>query len=74
MCMGYTLKRKQFVLPQEKLDEVKRMLQVKTEREAVLLSLDEVLKRKGMEELIHLSGKVRFDLTHPQLKRQRASG
>ena len=74
MCMADTLKRKQFILPQEKLDEVKRMLHAKTEREAVLLSLESVLKKKGAEEIIDLAGKVDFRLTHTQLKRQRRNG
>ena len=72
MCMSKTLKRKQFILPQEKLDEVKRLLKAKTETEAVLLSLDEVLRRKHIEDLITLPDKIHFDLTHKELKRQRA--
>lgn len=72
MCMGYTYKRKQYILPQEPLNEVKKLLGVKTETEAVILSLQEVLKRRNMKEIIHLARKFHFDLTQTGLKKQRA--
>jgi hypothetical protein len=69
--MKSTLKRKQFILPQAKLTEVKRLLKARTETEAVILSLEEMIRRKRAGELIDLAGKVHFDLTHRELKRQR---
>ncbi len=69
--MRKNLRRKQFILPQEKLNQVKKLLRAKTETEAVILSLEEVLRKKHREDLMGLPGKIRFDLTHKELKRQR---
>lgn len=71
MCMQSSLKRKQFILPQAKLTEAKRLLKAKTETEAVLLSLEEVIRRRRGRELADLAGRLDFDLTHEELKRQR---
>ena len=65
------LRRKQFILPQAKLDEVKKVLGAKTETEAVVLSLESVLRQKKLREFAHLAGKVRLNLTHKELERMR---
>lgn len=72
MCMRSTYKRKQYILPQNTLNEVRKLLGVRTETEAVIYSLKEVLRSKRMRELIQLSRHVHFDLTHKELKRQRS--
>lgn len=73
MCMKDIFKRKQFILPQKKLAQVKKLLKARTETEAVILSLDAVLRRKNLEELLSLPRKIHFDLSHKELKRQRTS-
>ncbi|HSA58763.1 MAG TPA: hypothetical protein VLJ37_03685 [bacterium] len=65
------LRRKQFILPQDKLAEVRRTLGAKTDTEAVILSLDMVLRRKKLEELAGLAGKVKLGITVKDLLRMR---
>ena len=65
------LSRKQFILPQSKLDEVKKALHVKTDTEAVLLSLEAVLRQKKLEKFASLPGRIPFHLTHKALDRMR---
>lgn len=65
------LRRKQFILPQSKLDEVKKALRVKTDTEAVILSLDTVLRQKKLEKFASLPGHIPFHLTHKDLDRMR---
>ncbi len=65
------LKRKQFLLPQDILDQVKKTLQVKTDTEAVILSLQSVLRQKKLEKFKNLPNKMKFKLTHKDLERMR---
>ena len=65
------LKRKQFILPQEKLNEVRRVLDAKTETEAVILSLETVLRQKRLKNFAHLGGQVRLSLNQRELQRMR---
>lgn len=65
------LKRKQFILPQEKLTQVKKALGAKTETEAVILSMEAVLRQKKLENFVDLPRKLRFSLTHKDLERIR---
>ncbi|MBI4374431.1 MAG: hypothetical protein HY542_06105 [Deltaproteobacteria bacterium] len=66
-----TLKRKQFILPQDKLDQVRHALKAKTETEAVILSLESVLRQKQLEKFSRLGGKIRLAMTHRELERMR---
>lgn len=65
------LKRKQFLLPQDILDEVKKTLQVKTDTEAVILSLQSVLRQKKLRQFKNLPHKIKFKLSHKELERMR---
>lgn len=65
------LRRKQFILPQEKLDRVRRLLDAKTETEAVLLSLETVLRQKKLQRFAQLGGQIRLSLTQRELQRMR---
>lgn len=65
------LRRKQFILPQSKLSEVRRVLGARTETEAVILSLESVLRRKKLDRFAGLPGKVRLALTQKDLERMR---
>lgn len=64
-------RRKQFILPQNKLDQVKKALGASTETEAVILSLEAVLRQKKLEEFAALPGKLRLALTQKDLQRMR---
>ena len=65
------LKRKQFILPQEKLDQAKKALGARTETEAVILSLEAVLRQRKLEQFADLPKKLRLSLTHRDLERMR---
>ncbi len=65
------LKRKQFILPQDKLNEARKALGVKTDTEAVILSLEAVIRRKKLQELAGLAGKVKLAITLKDLARMR---
>ena len=65
------LRRKQLILPQSKLNQVKKALGAKTDTEAVLLSLESVLRQKKMESFARLPEKLRLSITQSDLKRMR---
>lgn len=66
-----TLKRKQFILPQDKLNEARKALGVKTDTEAVILSLEAVIRRKKLEKLASLAGSGKIGITVKDLLRMR---
>jgi hypothetical protein len=65
------LKRKQFILPQDKLTEARKILGAKTDTEAVVLSLEAVIRKKKLEEFANLAGKVKLNMTVKELLRLR---
>lgn len=65
------IKRKQLILPQDKLNAVKKILNAKTDTEAVILSLDTVLRQKKLKEFAALKGKVKLSLTPSEIKKMR---
>lgn len=65
------LRRKQFILPQDKLDQVKRVLNARTETQAVILSLETILRQKRLEKFAQLGGKVRLSLSKRELEQMR---
>lgn len=69
--MKSSIKRKHFLLPQDLINEVKKVYQAKTETEAIVFSMEEVMKRRKIEELIALPGKINFDMTQKDLRRLR---
>ncbi len=64
-------RRKQLILPQSKLNEVKKALGVKTDTEAVILSLEALLRQKKLEHFADLPGKIKLSLTQKDLGRMR---
>ncbi len=72
MSMKSNIKRKQFLLPQPLITEVKKAYKTKTETEAIVLSLEQALKRKKLEKLANLAGKVKMDITVEDLRKLRA--
>lgn len=66
-----SLSRKQFILPQSKLNQVKKALGVKTDTDAVILSLEVVLRQKSLEKFSMMGGRLRLKLTQKELERMR---
>ncbi|MBI2339067.1 MAG: type II toxin-antitoxin system VapB family antitoxin [Deltaproteobacteria bacterium] len=58
-------------LPEEKLTKVKKLAQVPTKKQAIIVALDEYIRRKKIERLISLRGKIRLKWTQSSLKKYR---
>ena len=71
MVQASSIKKKTLHLPQDKLSAVKSFFGVATEREAVLLSLEEVLWRKRLQEFLSERPLKGFALTQRELSRMR---
>ncbi len=69
--MQDTTRKKTLYLPQDKLSEVQSFLGTSSEREAVLLSLEEVLWRKKLKEFLVQRPVKNFSLTQKQLQKMR---
>lgn len=63
--------RKQFILPQGTLTQVKKILGTKTETEAVILSLQSVIRQKKLAEFSKLPQQIRYKSTLRNLHRMR---
>ncbi|MEW6455656.1 MAG: type II toxin-antitoxin system VapB family antitoxin [Acidobacteriota bacterium] len=48
------------ILPDDILEEVKRLSKARTRTEAIILSLKEYIKKKRIEEIINMEGKLEF--------------
>lgn len=48
------------ILPDDIVEEVKRLSKAKTMREAIIISLKDYIKRKRIEEIINMEGKLEF--------------
>lgn len=60
-------------LPEELLEEARRMLGFKSKTDTVVLSLTELVRRKRIEELKTLAGKVHLDLDVGSSRRRPAT-
>ncbi len=49
-------------LPEDLLNEVRRLLQFKSKTDAVIFSLRELIRRKRIEELKEMAGSIRLDV------------
>lgn len=58
-------------LPDSKIEKIKKLAKVKTKREALIIAIDEYLKKKEIEELIESYGKVSLSWTQQTLKKFR---
>ena len=58
-------------LPDEKIEKIKKLAHVKTKREAIIIAIDEYLKKKEIEELIASYGKISIGWTQKTLKKFR---
>lgn len=58
-------------LPQTTLNNVKRLSGVKTKREAIIIALNEYVKKKKIERLIQAQGEIKLNWTKVKLKKYR---
>jgi metal-responsive CopG/Arc/MetJ family transcriptional regulator len=59
------------IIPDDILEEVKRLSKAKTRTEAIILSLKEYIKRKRIEEIINMEGKLEFSEDMERLRHER---
>lgn len=57
-------------LPEPLIDEARRLLGFKSKTDTVVLSLQELVRRKRIEELKSLLGKVKLELDLPRSRRR----
>ncbi|MGH7557610.1 MAG: type II toxin-antitoxin system VapB family antitoxin [Gemmatimonadota bacterium] len=57
-------------IPEELIDEARRLLKFKSKTDTVILALRELIRRRRLEELKDLMGSVRLDLDLPESRRR----
>ncbi len=58
-------------IPEELIGEARRLLGFKSKTDTVVLSLQELIRRRRLEELKNLLGSVRLELDVPASRRRR---
>jgi Arc/MetJ family transcription regulator len=58
-------------IPDDLVEEAKRLTGLRTKREVVVLALDELVRRIRVERFRALLGKIDYDLTQEQLEGMR---
>ncbi|GIW42255.1 MAG: hypothetical protein KatS3mg076_2832 [Candidatus Binatia bacterium] len=61
-------------LPEDLVEEARRLLGFKSKTDTVILSLRELVRRRRIEELKELAGKVRLDIDLPKSRRRPRKG
>ncbi|MGH7588545.1 MAG: type II toxin-antitoxin system VapB family antitoxin [Gemmatimonadota bacterium] len=61
-------------IPEELIDEARRLLKFKSKTDTVILALRELIRRRRVEELKDLMGSVRLDLDIPDSRRRPPDG
>ncbi len=59
-------------IPEELIDEARRLLKFKSKTDTVILALRELIRRRRIEELKNLMGSIRLDLDLPKSRRRPA--
>ena len=57
-------------IPEELIDEARRLLKFKSKTDTVILALRELVRRRRLDELKELMGSVRLDLDIPKSRRR----
>ncbi|HSD10154.1 MAG TPA: type II toxin-antitoxin system VapB family antitoxin [Candidatus Binatia bacterium] len=60
-------------LPEDLIEEARRLLGFKSKTDTVVLSLRELIRRRRLEELKELMGAVRLDVDLPKSRRRARS-
>lgn len=58
-------------LPEETLTRVKKLSGSKTKREAIITAMEDYIRRKKLEKLIHAEGKISLKWNKKSLKNYR---
>ena len=61
-------------IPDELMEEARRLLGFKSKTDAVILSLRELVRRRRVEELMDLLGAVELDVDVPRSRRRPRAG
>jgi Arc/MetJ family transcription regulator len=61
-------------LPQDLLEEAQRLLAYKSKTDTVVFSLRELVRRRRIDEIKSLAGKVRLEIDVPRARRRPAAG
>ncbi len=61
-------------IPENLIEEAQRLLGFKSKTDTVILSLQELIRRRRIEELKNLLGSVRLELDVPISRRRRRHG
>jgi Arc/MetJ family transcription regulator len=61
-------------LPEDLLDEARRLLQFKSKTDAVIFSLRELIRRKRIEELKQMAGSIPLHIDLPRSRRRPGRG
>jgi hypothetical protein len=59
-------------LPEDLLEEARRLLAYKSKTDTVVFSLRELVRRRRIEEIKSLAGKVRLEIDVPRARRRPA--
>jgi Arc/MetJ family transcription regulator len=57
-------------IPEELLNEARRLLQFKSKTDAVIFSLRELIRRKRIEELKEMAGSIQLDIDLDRSRRR----
>ena len=57
-------------IPEPLIEEARRLLGFKSKTDTVVLSLQELIRRKRIEELKEMMGRVRLDIDVPRSRRR----
>jgi hypothetical protein len=58
-------------LPEDKIREVMKVSGAKTKKEAIIISMDEYLRKKNIQDLIAARGKIKLSWTQKSLRAHR---
>lgn len=61
-------------IPEEVMSEAQRILGFKSKTDVVIAGLQEIIRRKKIDEIIAMRGKVRFDLDLAKSRRRPGAG
>lgn len=61
-------------IPEELIEEARRLLKFKSKTDTVILALRELIRRRRLDELKDLMGSVRLDIDLPESRRRPSRG
>lgn len=61
-------------IPEELIEEARRLLKFKSKTDTVILALRELIRRRRLDELKDLMGSIRLDIDLPESRRRPSRG